>query len=523
MSHRPYTAEEIWQAADLPARRLAGVALNPSAPTGVLLRLLACDSAAVRMTLCRDRDLPREVVDAVLTHPDARTRRFLAANPHVDPAQRARLVEDPHWLVRAWLGAGPGYGHGRSELPEHTVVRMLTTYDQEYLGTLYRQVPRSARWTFPSHPEPKVRAYAFTWWSELTAPEQSALLADPDKEVRERALRMGRDLDPAYVERELPDRPCHARTHLLMHGALSRRVVERVLAAPAGREDLAMIAGNPSLPLDVLALLTRDPDPQVRETAAGRPELTAQQRRELAEDPHPAVRTRISLHPALTEEERAAIDYRVDSDQTFGRSDTPASLYDAAKSRRRALSSHPVLRREAACDPALPPDLVARLSGDPDLGVRVLLAQNHPQAPADLLLRSFLEYTGRERWHLTTRPNFPRTELAGHAEAADPMVRRLTLLDPQAPPATVDRLSADSDPDVRADAARHPRLPPRRLTELLDDGELAHEAAANPALPPPVMHRLVAALDDRSRPASRTPSATGLDGPDAALGRPDGT
>ncbi|KQV12087.1 hypothetical protein ASE03_22225 [Kitasatospora sp. Root187] len=469
------------------------MALNPVAPTDVLLRLLACDSAAVRMTLCLERDLPVEVVDAVLTHPDPRTRRFLAANPHVDPAQRARLVDDPHWLVRAWLGRGPGYRYGHSKLPEQTVVRMLTTYEQECLDSLFRQVPRSARWTFPSHPEPMVRVYACAWWSELTEQEQSALLADPDEEVRETAQRQDRHLDPEYVERELPDRPSHARTHLLMHGALSRRVVEQVLATPAERQDLAMIAGNPSLPLDVLALLVRDPDPHVRETAAGRPELTAQQRQALAEDPDPAVRTRISLHPALTEEERAAIDYQVSSDQTFGPSGFPAEYYDPARSRRHALSSHPTLRRSAACDPSLPPDLVTLLSDDPDLGVRVLLAQNHPQASAELLLRSFLEYTGRERWQLTTRPNFPTAELSGYAEAADPMLRRLALLDPQIPPPTLARLSADPDPDVRADAARHPSLPLRRLTELLDDEELAHVAAANPALPLPVMHRLVAA------------------------------
>ncbi|MFJ9952125.1 hypothetical protein [Kitasatospora sp. NPDC091207] len=495
MSHRPRTAEAIWQAADLPARRLAGVALNPTAGTDVLLGLLACDSAAVRMTLCRDRDLPEEVVNAVLTHPDHRTRSFFAANPHIDPAQRARLVDDAHWLVRARLAQGPGFSHGRSELPEHTVVRILTTYDREHLDTLYRQVPRSARWTFPSHPEPKVRAFACDWWSELTPRERSALLADPDEEVREHALRNGRDLDPEYVERVLPDRACHARTHLLMHGALSRRVVEQVLAAPVGREDLAMIAGNPSLPLDVLALLARDPDPQVRETVAGRPELTAEQRRALATDTDSAVRTRISVHPALTEEERAAIDYRVSSDETFGRFDIPARMYDPARSRHYALSGHPLLRRRAAHDPGLPPDLVARLSCDADPGVRVLLAQNHPQAPAELLLDSFLAYTGRERWSLTTRPNFPTEDLAGYAGAADPMVRRLALLSPQTPPGTVAQLSADPDPDVRADAARHPRLSPRRLVELLDDEELAHEAAANPALPPPVLDRLVAALD----------------------------
>ncbi|MFC9328436.1 hypothetical protein [Kitasatospora sp. NPDC057015] len=507
MAHHPRTAEQIWAAADLPARRLAGVALNPATGTDVLLRLLACDSAAVRMTLCRDRDLPEEVVDAVVAHPDHRTRSFFAANPHVDPARRARLVDDPHWLVRAWLGEGPGWAHGRSELPEHTVVRMLTTHDPEYLGTIYRQVPRSARWTFPSHPEPKVRAYACTWWGELTEEERSALLADPDVEVRERARGVGRHLDPAYVERELPDRPCHARTHLLMHGALSRRVVEQVLAAPVGREDLSMIAGNPSLPLDVLALLVRDPDPRVRETAAGRPELTVAQRQALATDPDPAVRTRISVHPALTEEERAAIDYRVGSDETFGRSELPAWIHDPARSRRHALSGHPLLRRRAAVDPGLPPDLVARLSCDPDPGVRVLLAQNHPQAPAALLLRGFLEYTGRERWSLTTRPNFPTGGLAGYAEAADPMVRRLALLSPRTPPATVDRLSADLDPDVRADAARHPHLSSQRLVELLEDEELAHRAAANPALPSSVLDRLLAALD---QPAGPTGGADGL-------------
>ncbi|GAA4983833.1 hypothetical protein [Kitasatospora paranensis] len=495
MSHRPRTADEIWQAADLPARRLAGLALNPSAGTDVLLRLLACDSAAVRMILCRDRDLPPEVVDAVLLHPDHRTRSFFAANPHVDPARRAELVDDEHWLVRAWLAQGPGHAHGRSELPEHTVVRMLKTYDPELLGMLHRQVPGSARRTFPSHPESKVREYACSWWSELTAQERSALRADPDEGVREHVLLKERDLDPDLVERALPDRPCHARTHLLMHGALSRRVVERVMAAPAGREDRAMIAGNPSLPLDVLALLVRDPDPRVRETVAGRPELTATQRQALADDPDPAVRTRISLHPALTEDERGAIDYQVDPDGSFGRSDVPARMFDPARSRRHSLSGHALLRRRAAYDPGLPPDLVARLSCDPDPGVRVLLAQNHPHAPATLLLRCLLEYTGRDRWALTTRPNFPTAGLAGYADAPDPVIRRLALLDPRTPPGTVDRLSADPDPDVRADAARHPRLPARRLAELLDDEELAHAAAANPALPLPVQHGLLAALD----------------------------
>lgn len=61
-------------------------------------------------------------------------------------------------------------------------------------------------------------------------------------------------------------------------------------------------------------------------------------------------------------------------------------------------------------DHLLPPALLERLAVDDDLGARALLAQNHPDAHAPLLLRSFLEYTGPERSHLTTRPNLPPTD-----------------------------------------------------------------------------------------------------------------
>lgn len=102
------TPEQIWEDADLATRRLAGVALNPSTPQDVLLHLLAKAPLAVRMVLCRDRVLPEAVVDAVIEHPDHRTRSFFARNPHVDPSQRVRLVDDPHWFVHAHLAEAPG-------------------------------------------------------------------------------------------------------------------------------------------------------------------------------------------------------------------------------------------------------------------------------------------------------------------------------------------------------------------------------------------------------------------------------
>jgi hypothetical protein len=169
----------------------------------------------------------------------------------------------------------------------------------------------------------------------------------------------------------------------------------------------------------------------------------------------------------------------------------PLTPPDPEAVRRDALSGHPMLRRNAARVHTLPADLVARLAVDDDLGVRVLLAQNHPDAPAALLLRSFLEYTGHQRDRLLTRPHFPIDGLAVHADDEDPAVRALAARDPKVPPAAVERLTRDPDPAVRAAFARHPNLPSSRLADLLDDEKLVHHAAANPALPAPAIRALV--------------------------------
>ncbi|MBM7436811.1 hypothetical protein [Streptomyces sp. HB132] len=89
------------------------------------------------MVLCRDRTLPDAVVvDAVIEHPDTRTRGFFARNPHADPAQRARLSDDPEWFVRAHLAEGPRTAvlARPRPLPDEAVVHMISTYDDEPSG-----------------------------------------------------------------------------------------------------------------------------------------------------------------------------------------------------------------------------------------------------------------------------------------------------------------------------------------------------------------------------------------------------
>ncbi|MFI1505480.1 hypothetical protein [Streptomyces sp. NPDC020597] len=513
------TPDRIWSEADLPTRRLAGLALNPSTPLDVLLRLLADAPLAVRMVLCRDRFLPDAVVDAVVEHPDAYTRSFLARNPHVGPRTRARLVTDPDWIVRGHLADGPQpTGPVGPPLPDDAVVHMITCYETELLGgSFYRQISAGLIEAMPTHPVAKVRVWGTGAWDTLPAATRAALLADPDDEVRESAERRVQAEDPEWVESVLPPHSCHGRTHALLHQPLSRAVVDRVLTDPAGPDDRSMIAANPGLPPDVVALLSGDPDPEVRREIASRrdlqpaerralvgdrdaavrrtvarhPDLDAAERAALAADSDPCVRLSVSVHPAWSETERSAIDYQVPLHGDFGPHHCSATPRDAGAVRRDALSAHPLLRREAAKERALPPDLVARLAGDDDLGVRVLLAQNHPHPPADLLLRCFLEYTGSERAHLLTRPGFPSEGLAVHAADADPAVRRLAARDPQTPAHTVERLTRDPDPAVRAAVARHPNLPGPRLTQLLEDEELVHHAAANPALTTSAIRRLV--------------------------------
>ncbi|MFD9444111.1 hypothetical protein ACFWBR_38205 [Streptomyces sp. NPDC060006] len=304
---------------------------------------------------------------------------------------------------------------------------------------------------------------------------------------------------------------------MLLHHALSRAVVDDVLARPVGKEDKAMIAVNPTLPPDAVVLLAADPvprirgliahradlgpaerralvadpDPHVRTNIAYRADLGPAELRALTTDPHPGVRLAVSLHPTLSEEERARIDYQVPMDHDFVFHPAPEVPRDPKTVRGNALSNHPLLRRQAARDHLLPPDLVARLAADDDLGVRVLLAQNHPDAPAPLLLRSFLGYTGPERSHLTTRPNFPTNGLAAFADHEDPEVRALAARDPETEPTAVERLTQDPEHAVRAAATRHPNLPQSRLAVLLDDEELAHDAAANPALDLDTIRRLL--------------------------------
>ncbi|MFJ7158730.1 hypothetical protein ACIQUQ_27830 [Streptomyces sp. NPDC101118] len=122
-------------------------------------------------------------------------------------------------------------------------------------------------------------------------------------------------------------------------------------------------------------------------------------------------------------------------------------------------------------------------------------------------------------------PNFPRRGLLRHAGDPDPRLRQLGLEEPESADEPVQRFSRNptgrpgagragppalraapavrlfDDPHgrIRHHAARHPALPPRILVRLLTDTGSAEVAARNPALPLPVVERMVRVLRGAAR------------------------
>lgn len=188
----------------------------------------------------------------------------------------------------------------------------------------------------------------------------------------------------------------------------------------------------------------------------------------------------------------------------------------------RQLASSPKLlvRRSVARAPRLPADVVAVLARDEDRVVRLFLAESCDDAPPEMLLEvagwwdPSLSFPDRPRRH----PNFPRDGLLRLAADPNPRLRALALDDPASTASLVERFSRDPDPIVRKAAAEDPRLtpeaavalaadsdqgvhlraranpvmPPDALVDLLLDLDSAMSAVRNPAIPVPVMHRMVA-------------------------------
>ncbi|MBW5481059.1 PE-PGRS family protein [Streptomyces bambusae] len=471
-----------------PVRNWRYMGFNRAVPDELLVRLLDVEPGF----LFRE-DLSPAVLDAAVDHPDRNVRGMLVEGRcALTPEQRSRLLLNEPDSPRRQLFVEDAARAGARLTPDcrRALAADTSPFVRAAAAGLYGMEAPLLR-TLAADPVPRVRAAACApAWSHLAQAVRDGLLADSDGHVRTAALlRHHQDvpLGPADLATldALDDK---ARPRALESCRLEATWAARLV----GGDDVEVrraLAENPRLHPDALALLLVDEDEEVRETVAVRADLT--------------------------EEQRAGV--RLDIEPGAGRGYVlpwVADLHhDSGAMRRLAASSHPFIRSSVARASRLPADVVERLARDEDRTVRLFLAESCDDAPAGMLLEVWHWWDGsfsfpdRPRSH----PNFPRAGLLRFATDPDPRLRRLALSDPESTPELVETLSRDDSAEVRRDVAEDPRLAPATAVRLLDDPDtsVGARAARNPAVPPDVLIRLltdpVTARDASCNPALPSP------------------
>ncbi|MDX3667215.1 hypothetical protein [Streptomyces europaeiscabiei] len=458
---------------------LAGLARNTAASGDVLLRLLHPEAKPAWNWLFIRSGWPAVVVDALVSHHDWRMRAEFAQNPGAAPADRARLVDDPVRKVRWELAHGPQpYRRVADPLPDETYARLLTAPDRvvREMAARSASIPGRVLVQYAGHEDPGVRKAVCRAWDALGPADREALLADPDAGVRRAAARQACRSDETLTDGVLAVVEPHERQDVWAEARLPRATAERLMDADDSDVRHAL-ARNPALSPDLVARLSTDPEHRIRLAVSARPELT--------------------------EDQRAAIAYEVGREDRLGPLAWVLALTgESAALRACATSAHRWLRRSAAWHPALPPDLVELLADDEDFVVRLYLCEQQPDAPAEALLRTVLEWHSYSSYDMVRMPQFPGKGLARYADDPDPALRRLVVHDPDAAPESIERLSHDESSWVQQQAAADPRLPATRIDALLRQWNLAGQAALNPALTEAEMHRLLDELGIPARPVA---------------------
>lgn len=467
-----------------PVRRahLHGLAANPSTSTDILLRVLKFPADLKLWDFLLYRELTDDLIAAALAHPDRRVRNSVVENANLTPAQRLTFLVDPDERVRL-VGAVLAADH-RLEVPE-TILLALSAETHLRIRQEAAHLPTNSSKiaTLRAHdPSPHIRRIAADRdWRLLTDSERAGLLGDEDPAVRG-AARLA-DLDGAPVD---------SGVFTILSEAQQRQVATTVplaqdlvdLLASGTSRHRAWLAANPHTPLRLLL--------------------------ELASDEDADVRLAVSIRPELTEQQRAAIPVVIDPRGHYtALAWVRARHADLQAMARLARSAHLLIRRSVATVKELPTETAELLARDEDFAVRLLLAENCRQAPADLLLRTWLEWTGYSRHKILKHPNFPLHGQARHINDPEPDRRYLALHDPDLSERQLDELSRDSDPRNRRAALADPRLSAPRIAQLADDSDSAVRAAAaaHPGLPPETLRTLLD-RQDTAKAAASNPALT---------------
>ncbi|MFE4457090.1 hypothetical protein ACFROC_07010 [Nocardia tengchongensis] len=500
---------------------LKGLTGNRSAPPDVLLRL-ADASNPERFELLSRPDVPPEALVVLAEQGGSRWDRWELACHQGLPAQAMSILAvDPDAGVRARLawGAIPtdpqSFFQNAVALPREVFELLLHDSEQSVrhalprnpgLGIVARRrgadvdATREARelWAvLRDHPDPAVACRAAANGPALPVDRVARLFMRATTDyARERILANLEDMLPTSIAHEMlafldgesagsrdldesvPDDDSGAvergaRAALLQQIAevviLDGALVEQFLADPRLR---AAVAANPTLSGKQVVALAGDRDNEVRKAVVARHDLDPVLRESISVDYHGCENFVPWLEDAsLAECERLAL----------------------------AHSRHEVVRKTLALRPDLSDTIVETLAHDASRVVRVILCENHPEAPAWLLEQTVADGIGHSRAGFVAHKNFPLATAIAMARSIDTADRNHAISHSGLPLDVLEALISDDAAIVRCSAARHPTVQGARLIELVNtlDPAVVQGAAENPNLPPTVMHELLDATGIR--------------------------
>ncbi|MFJ8739504.1 hypothetical protein ACIRL2_09040 [Embleya sp. NPDC127516] len=415
------------------ARLAAMLAVNSHTPDALLQRLAQSEDVLTLVSLGGRAGLPKAVVRRLLGHPDSAVRERLLDRSDRAVEIRIALHNDPDPAIRsacveARFGGLGGLGDV-PELPHAVYARLAIDLDPKVrrVLTLVPHLPDDLVELLARDRDRLVRLGLLQRWSTLPAVARTMLEATADEATRrDLALYVPGHRPTPEVRRALLDDPSSARRFALVAPLDAAEAAEF-----AGHPDpgvRAAVAANPTLPASTRVLLAEDVSATVRSHVAMRPDVGPEECAAIRpwpadavdtvdwlvdrlddvdlllrylDSPHPAFRRSVACSPALPSYAVARLgtdpDHRVRRILAEHHPDAPTQplvgripplrrgpggpaidhpRFPPAALRRFADSRDPHLRALAALSRRSSPDLVERLSHDPESRVRVCAAGN---------------------------------------------------------------------------------------------------------------------------------------------------
>lgn len=535
VARNPVTPEATVRtlAKDSKVRVRESVAKNPAAPLDVLEALAKDRSVAVRRAVAEHPQAPVPVRKVLSKDPNDRVKWAARANEGVsgleeEEAQTSAAIlptepkhgvqirqdRDESALDSRWFHGFLNHTTGMPRLP-------IPRASQEWAWRLKRPV-EDADWIqaglsdevladlFKEDRPSWVRERVSSWLPIEDAATRSMLLADPDPEVRWRALDRTSDIVDESLSALLSDLAADPKALLKFRTqGISPGYSWRRTPAEYKSETLSLIAGHPATPESALLPLISSTSTEVLEQLLENPALGDDGRAALIQklQTHRSAEKRLLLTSASSIPETVLIDL----------------ASDAQVKVRIAVAEHPAVPRAAlarlANDPkrpvrfatlantAVPSDVASSLAEAmllDEVDVNVLEVLNVVEFRDDLIVSARLVEKALDRLSESSvrEPNIrllvandtrsSEQTLANLAENADISIRHSVARNPRTPATVLEKLAKDLEPNIRAMVARNPHSPVPVLMELsLDAADRVRDRVVeNPSFPRSILSNL---------------------------------